>query len=215
MTDTGGSADDGKWVENCIIQDLTLEWDFNAQGVSRLMQMSGTWIGTEINLEQTMSGTTVDTTLAPYNDTESYSFTAFTVGGVDWTGLAFRRFSFAVNNNVTKDDATTAGKANQFNVKPEYTSQIVLNYDETSEKVMMDYQQGSGVTMTFVSSTDPGSDGGLSIVGVKGELMSPPEIYEGEYKGVNIDVKWYANAAATPLTIVMSDTQDWTYGADA
>ena len=186
----GGGAGEGKWVENCIIQDLTLEWDFNAQGVSRLMQMSGTWVGTEINLEQTMAGTTVDTTLAPYNNTDSYSFTTFTVAGIDWSGLAFRRFSFTVNNNVTKDDATTAGRANQFNIAPEYTSQIILNYDGTSEKVMEDFQQGGIIVATLASSTTPTLDGGLSIAGVKGRLMTPPEIYEGEYKGVQLDIKW-------------------------
>ena len=211
-TDEGGDgAGEGKWVENCIIQDLTLEWDFNAQGVSRLMQMSGTWVGTEINLEQTMAGTTVDTALTPYNNTDGFSMTTFTVGGVGWTGQAIRRYSFTVNNNVTKDDATTAGRADQFNVAPEYTSQIILNYDSTTEKVMMDYQQGSGVVATIATSS-PSTDGGLSIAGVKGELMSPPEIYEGEYKGVQLDVKWYANGSATPITIIQTDTQEWGYG---
>ncbi|KKK83286.1 hypothetical protein LCGC14_2794920 [marine sediment metagenome] len=88
-TDEGGDgAGEGKWVENCIIQDLTLEWDFNAQGLARLAQLSGTWIGTEINLEQTMAGTTVDTTLTPYNNTDSFSMTAFTVGGVSGSAMA-------------------------------------------------------------------------------------------------------------------------------
>jgi hypothetical protein len=206
------SADDGKWIENCIIQDLTLDFDFNAQGLARLGQLSGTWVGTEINLEQTMAGTTVDTTLTPYNNAESYSFSTFTVDSIDWSSLAFRRFSFTVNNNVTKDDATTAGRADQFNIAPEYTSTIVLNYDATTEKVMQDFQQGSLVVATIASSVTPTVDGGLSIAGVKGQLMSQPEIFEGEYRGVNLDIKWFANGAATPVTIIQTDTQDWTYG---
>ena len=41
------SADDGIILEDAIISELNLEWDFNAQGIARLMQMSGTWIGSE------------------------------------------------------------------------------------------------------------------------------------------------------------------------
>ena len=213
MTDTGGSADDGKWIENAIIDTLTLEFDFNAQGLARLGQLSGTWVGDEINLEQTMSGTTVDTTLVPYNNTDLFNFSTFTVDSQNWAALAFRRFSFTVNNNVTKDDATTAGKASQYNVTPEYTSTIILNYDATTEKVALDYQQGDLVVATFANAS-PSTDGGLSIAGTKGQLMSQPEIYEGEYKGVQLDVKWYANAASTPVTILVTDTQEWTYGDD-
>ena len=216
MTDTGGSGTDGKWIENCIIQDLTLEFDFMASGIARLAQLSGTWVGTEINLDQTMSGTMVDTTLTPYNNTDLYSFSTFTVDSVGWTTLSFRKFSLTVNNNVTKDAVTTAGRCDQFRIAPEYTSTIILDYDTISAKVMADYQQGADVVIVFTGSTTATLDGGLSIAGPAGKLMSPPEIYEGEYKGVQLDVKWYANsaasAAATPLTIVMTDTQDWAYG---
>ena len=212
MTDTGGSGTDGKWIENCIIQDLTLEWDFNAMGIARLAQMSGTWVGTKINLDQTMSGTMAKTVLTPYNNTDSYSFSTFTVDSVDWKALTFRKFSLTVNNNVTKDDSTTAGRCNQFRVAPEYTSTIVLDYDTTTAKVMADFQQGADVVALFTGSTTATLDGGLSISGVKGKLMSPPEMYDGEYKGVQLDIKWYANAAATPLTIIQTDTQDWAYG---
>ena len=212
MTDTGGSADDGKFLSNCIIQDLTLEWDFNAMGIARLAQMSGSWVGNKLNLEQTLTGTTVATTLTPYNNTESYSFSTFTVDSADWKALTFRKFTFSVNNNVTKDDSAAAGLPDQYNVKPEYTSTIILDYDATTEKVALDFQQGGLVVALFTSSTTATADGGLSISGVKGQIMSQPEMYEGEYKGVQLDIKWFANGAATPITIIQSDSQDWGYG---
>ena len=212
MNDTGGSGSDGKWIENCIIQDLTLEFDFLASGVARLGQLSGTWIGNEINLEQTMTDAAFTaTTLTPYNNTDLFSFTTLTVGGVDWSSLAFRKFSLTINNNVTKDKATTAGKASQYSIKPEYTSEILLDYDTTTQMIAKDYQQGSSVAAATFANASPSTDGGLSIACVTGELMSQPEYYEGEYKAVKLDIKWYANGAATPLTILVTDTQEWKY----
>ncbi len=210
MTDKA-SVDDGIILEDAIINELTLEWDFLANGIARLAGMSGAWVGTELNFEQTMTGTTVETTLTPYNNTESYSFTTFTVDGVDWSAEPFRRFSFTVNNNVTTNNVTTAGKADQYDIKPEYTSTILMDYNDTTEKLLKDYQDGALVVATFASSVTPTLDGGFSIAGVKGQLMSQPFEYNEEFLGVQLDIKWFANAASTPLTVVMTDTQDWGY----
>ena len=210
MTDIA-SADDGIILEDCIIGDLNLEWDFLAQGIARFGQMSGTWVGSEMNFEQTMTGTTVDTTLTPYNNAESYSLSTFTVDSVDWSSLPFRKFTFSVNNNVTYNDATTLGKPDQYDVMPEYRSTILLNYDSTTEKIRADFQAGALVVATFASSTSKSADGGLEIAATKGILQSQPVEYNGEFLGVMLDIRWEADGATTPVTITMSDTLDWGY----
>ena len=217
MTDKA-SVDDGVILEDAIISELNLEWDFNANGIARWIQMSGAWVGSELNFEQTMVGTTVDTTLTPYNRAESYSFTTLTVNSVDWSSMIVRRFSFNVNNNVTSNSKTTLGKAANYDVKPEYTSTFILDYNDTTEKVLNDFQDGTGtngapviVVATIASSTTATLDGGLSIACVKGVLMGNPQIYNDEFLGVELNVKWQANGASTPVTIIQTDTQDWGY----
>ena len=210
MTDKA-SADDGIILEDAIINELTLVWDFNATGTARLMQISGTWIGSEMNFEQTMSGTTVTTTLTPFNNAESYSFTTFTVDGVDWSGEAFRSYTFSVNNSVTANNKGANGKPGNYDIKPEYTSTILLDYNSVTEKLLADYQVGASVVATIASSTSPTSTGGLDIACVKGRLMSQPFEYNEEFLGVQLDVKWLADGANTPITVRISDDLDWVY----
>ena len=210
MTDKA-SADDGIILEDAIISELTLEWDFNASGTARLMQMSGTWIGSEMNFEQTMTGTTVKTTLAPYNNAESYSFTTFTVDGVDWSSEAFRSYTFTVNNNVTPNNKGANGKPGNYDIKPIYTSIILMDYNDVTEKLLADYQAGVSVVATIASSTSPTLDGGLDIACVKGRLMSQPFIYNEEFLAVQLDVKWFADGSSTPVTVRITDTLDWGY----
>ena len=210
MTDKA-SADDGIILEDAIINELTLAWDFNAAGIARLMQMSGTWIGSELNYEQTMTGTTVTTALTPYNNAETYSFTTLTVNSVDISAEAFRSYTFSVNNNVRANNKGASGKPGNYDVKPEYTSIILLDYNSVTEKFLSDFQEGQLVVATIASSTTPTLDGGLSIACVKGRLMSQPFDYNEEFDAVQLDVKWFADGANTPLTVVVTDTQDWTY----
>ena len=211
MTDKA-SADDGIILEDCIIGDLSLEWDFNSQGVGRLVQMAGTWVGSELNFEQNMGGATVTTTLTPYNNAETYSFSTLSVDGQDWSGETFRKYIFSVNNNVRTTNRTGAsGKAKNYDVTPEYTSSILLDYNAVTEKVLGDYQAGASIIATIASSTTPTSDGGISIAGVKGRLMTQPFEYNEEFHGVQLDIKWYANNAATPITVIVTDTLDWVY----
>ncbi len=158
-----------------------------------------------------MTGTTVTTTLTPYNNAETYSFSTFTVDGVDWSAEPFRGFTFSVNNNVTANNKGASGKPGQYDVKPEYTSTILMDYNPVTEKALADFQAGVSVVATIASSTTPTSDGGLSIACVKGRLMSPPFEYNEEFDAIQLDVKWYANGASTPVTVVITDTLDWGY----
>ena len=91
--DDKASADDGIILENAIIENLDLTWDFIATGVARLMGMSGNWVGNEMNFEQTItSGNWTTTTFTPMGDTDTFAFTTFTVDGQDWSAETIRRY---------------------------------------------------------------------------------------------------------------------------
>ncbi|KKL19650.1 hypothetical protein LCGC14_2463330, partial [marine sediment metagenome] len=138
MTDKA-SADDGIILEDAIISELTLDWDFLQKGVARLAQMSGVWAGTVVSFEQTMSGTSVTTTLTPYNDSGTFSFTTFSIDAVDSSALPFRKLTFNYAANITVNNVTTAGKPDQYDIKPEFTSTILLDYGDVSEKFLKNY----------------------------------------------------------------------------
>jgi len=210
MTDIA-SADDGIILEDAIISELTLDWDFLSKGVARLAQMSGVWTGTVAKFEQTMTGTTVTTTLTPYNDSGTFSFSTFSIDAVDISSLPFRKFTFSYAANIDVNNVTTAGKPDQYDIKPEFTSTILLDYDATTEKFLKDYKDGALVVATFVSSTSATSDGGLSFAMTKGHLMSQPFEYNNEFLGIQLDIRWQADGSSTPVTAVITDTLDWGY----
>ena len=41
--------------------------------------------------------------------------------------------------------------------------------------------------------------------------MSQPFEYNEEFLAIQLDVKWFADGSSTPVTVVMTDTQDWGY----
>ena len=220
--DNSASADDGIILENAIIDNLTIDFDFLANGIGRFAQLSGTWVGNEMNFEQTTGGTWVATdggaksTLitTPLNDADAFAFTVLGSDSEDWSGEAVRSFSLNIANNVTSNVATTAGKANNYDVSPVYTSKIVLDYNSTTEKVLKDFQDGATILATLDNTTRAaGTTKDFTIACTGGKLMKSPFIYNGEFAGVELDVVWHSTAAATPITITLTDGIQWGYDA--
>ena len=208
------SADDGTILENAIIDSLNLTWDFNGKGVARLVQIDGTWVGNEMNFEQSLSGTWVATTLTPLNNTEAFSFVTFTVDSVDWSAQCIRRMTLSINNNVTSNCATTAGKPNQYDVTPEITWTIVLDHNATTEKLMGDFLAGATVDINFgnaLYNASAGTDGQFGIDTPFCKIMAPPMAYNGDFLGYSIQARAYQNSTTSPITINIIDTQDWGY----
>lgn len=210
--DINASADDGIILENAVLDSLNIVWDFNSRGIGKLAQISGVWKGNEMNVEQTLSGTWVTTTITPYNNTDTFTLDTFTIDSVDYATQCVRRYELSINNNVTSNCKTTGGKANQYDITPDYRSTIILDYNATTEKILGDYKTDALVVATFKNELDPQVETGyLSIAGTRGRLQKNPYMYNGEFVGLALDVKWKSYAAATPLTIVMNDAVDWTY----
>lgn len=205
----GASADDGIILENAVIDNLNLTWDFNAKGVARLVQMDGTWVGNEMNFEQTLSGTWVATTLTPINNTDSFSFSTFTVDSVDWKALCVRRITLSINNNITSNCSTTSGKANQYDFAPEYTWTIVMDHNSTTEKMMGDFQAGAAVDINLVSSTAAGNAGYLDIDSPYCRVIAPPQVYNGDFLGYSIQCRAYQSSTTSPVYIKVFDNLAW------
>ena len=219
----GASADDGVILENAIIQNLNIAWDLNARGVARLVNMSGAWVGNELNYEQ--DATTADAwaneTIAQtgfFNNTDTWGTTfssaLLTIGGVIYATECVRKVELQVNNNVTSNCKTTGGKANQYDLSPEYKMIVTLDYNSATEKILKDFQVGELSNTMFWSNdpTDAGGDGKWSITSTNMVLVSPPKIYNGDFLGIQLDLRCVSYGAATPLTMYYTDTVHWTYG---
>ena len=219
----GASADDGVILENAIIQNLNIVWDLNARGVTRLVNMNGAWVGNELNYEQDVTTTdawTNETIVQTgfFNNTDTWGTTfssaLLTIGGVIYATECVRRVELQVNNNVTSNCKTTGGKANQYDLAPEYKMIVTLDYNSNTEKILKDFQVGETSNTMFWSndSADAGTDGKWSISSTNMVLVSPPKVYNGDFLGIQLDLRCVSYGALTPLTMYYTDTIHWTYG---
>lgn len=210
--DNRASADDGIILENAIIDNLNLTFDFTAKGVARLMQIDGTWVGNEMNFEQTLSGTWVETTVTPFNNTDLTSFNTFTVDSVDWKSLCIRRVVLSINNNVTSNCATTAGKPNQYDVSPEIVWTVVVDHNDITEKLMGDYLAGAVADLHLYNDAAVGADPGeLQLDSPNCRVIANPMAYNGDFLGYSIQFRAYQSSTTSPLTVTLSDNLDWGY----
>ena len=215
--DQGASADDGIIIENCIIDNLNLVWELNSRGIARLVNMSGAFKGNEINYEQTLNGTWTNLTISQagfFNNTDAwsndFSGALLTIGGVDYSAQCIRRVELQINNGVSSNCKTTGGKANQYDTAPEYKVLVHLDYNDTTEKIIKDFQEGVTATMNWSNdAADVGTDGKWSIVFPMLRIMSPPGTYNGEYKAVDLEMRCHSSTALTPLSMWYTDTVDY------
>ena len=216
--DQGGTAaspstsDDGIIIENTVVDQLTLTWDFNNQGIARLVSYSGVAVGNEMNFEQSLSGTWENATPAQgfFNNTDAWAFITLTVDEVDVKTECIRRVEYSVNNNVTSSCAGTLGKPTQYDIAPEYTMKVVMNYNAVTEKFLKDFNDKGTVDANWSNDSAAAKTDGLWTIDMPtGYLISPPKIYEGDFLGVELNIKAYSTAGATPVTINYCDTKDW------
>ena len=111
---------------------------------------------------------------------------------------------------MTSNCKTTGGKANQYDIAPEYKVSVSLDYNATTEKILYDFVQGVTASMFWSNdSADAGTDGKWSLSLPVLRLMSPPKVYNGDFIGINLDFRCVSSAAATPLTVYYTDTVDY------
>lgn len=209
--DINASADDGQILENAILETFNFNIEFNSRGIARLPQISGTWKGNNLLVEQTLSGTWVDPGITPYNTTDLFAPVTFTVDSVNYAAQCIRRFEIAINNSVSSNCKTTGGKANQYDTVPDIRSTLILDYNATTEKILGDYKTDALVILNFGNNVTPGTDRYLNFDGTRGRLMKNPYMYSGDFVGIALDIKWKSYAGATPFSGTIVDTVDWSY----
>lgn len=208
------TSDDGIILENALVDTLTSVWDMNADGTARLVTYTGTVKGNEMNFEQSLSGTWTNATPAEdfFNQTDTWAFITLDVDSVDYKAEFVRRVEYSVNLDMTSSSSGVNGKSNQYDIAPEYTMKVILNYNPVTEKILKDHTTKAAVDANW--SNDSGqvlTDGKWTIDMPTGYLTSPPKIYEGDFVGVELNIRAYSTAAATPVTINYCDTIDWTF----
>jgi len=215
-----GGGDDSVILSDAIIGNLNIVWDLNARGITRLVNMNGTWVGRLLEYEQTVTdGNWVNDTIVQtgfFNNTDTwttnFSGALLTIGGVDYSAECIRRFELQINNNVTSNCKTTGGKAAQYDLAPEYKVILSLDYNATTEKILKDFAEGVTATMNWSNdSADAGTDGKWSMTFPLFRLMSPPKVYRGDFVGVECEFRCYSLAAATPITMYYADAVDYGY----
>ena len=207
----GASGDDGWILENAIVDTVTLTWDFLQPGKGKLVSVSGTWVGNEMNFDQTLSGSWIATTLTPVNNTDTFSFNTFTIDSVDFSALCVKRISLTINNNVTSNCATSAGKPNQYDVAPSYTWNVQMDHNLTTEKIMGDLQAGANVDIDFTNSIASGTAGHFRVDMPYGQIMDNPFTYDNDYLAYSLNIEALQNATTSPITIYLADALQWAY----
>lgn len=208
----GGESADGAILENALLDTFTFEIMPNNRGVARLANISGTWVGNEMNLEQNLTGTWVAMPTTGFYNTSSdvFSLSTLTVGATNLASTPYRRFLFSGNNNVSSDVKTTGGKANNYKISPVVTVEVDLPYDSTTYKLLKHYQSGDNVEIAFQNGVGT-ADGHIRFYNEHAVLTGNPFVYEGDYQAIRLPIEFYAPATLNSPMCKMSDAIDWAY----
>ena len=222
----GASADDGILLNNCLIDTLNIVWELESSGVARLVNMNGTWVGSDIKLEQTLNGTWTNGTPLQtgfFNNTDLWGVTLssalFTIDSVDYSAQCIRRFELQIANNVQKSCISTGGKAANYLWSPTYKIMMTIDHNSVTEKIHKDFVDGANIELYWSNdSAAAATDGKWSIVventgsplsGGVGKLMSIVKGYENGYQVLNLDIEVYRVYNGVPLQMAFCDTVDW------
>jgi hypothetical protein len=207
----GASADDGVLLQNGITDSITFTIDFNAKGVGRLVGINGTLVFNEVAFDQTLTGTFVDTTLAPFGNAEAFTLTTFTSDSIDLSTLCVRRIEITIQNSVTSNCSTTGGKANQYDVTPEILINVIVDHNTLTEKLRNDFKLGATVDITIANGADSTVSGFLSFDAPLCKMISNPSVYNGDFYGYNLQLRAYQSGTTSPLTAIVCGALAWAY----
>ena len=205
------TAADGFLMVNGVVDRIELIWDFNAQGVARNLKYNVEWVFSAITPDTNLSGTWATTTRAPFNDDDTFAFSTLTSDSVDLTSITPRRFTFSINNNVSVKSQTTAGVPNNFDMRPQYMSNLLFDFGATNSTVPGDFKAGATVAATLTNDITLGLDGYFALALPGGVMTRNPYQYEGDFAALSMDIEWQSTGGATPFTLTLVDTQDWNY----
>ena len=210
------------WSDTALLRNALLDtFDFtvepNSRGIARLAKMSGTWRGGTNTLltDSTLAGTLgAMPTTGFYNDAGKFTLT-LTYGGVTFTDICFKRFSFRVENNLSSDCRGTGGVPLNFKIMPKYFIEIDLPYLDNSDyaHIQNTFKTASQeITVDFSTGT-PGASGHLKLDADSGVVIQNPFGFDGEYLARPLVIELLSKTSddQTPIEVTISDAVDWAY----
>lgn len=211
--DTGISGS-GVVLENAILNEYNIVINPLARGTERFLTHSGTWMGNEMNFNQTLNGTWSTPAEAFFNDTTN-GFEGnldVTVGATALTSTCFHRFEFQYRANIFSDCKSTGGKANNYKWRPEARWIIDLPYNSGTDAILNSYKAGDRAYLVSLDNgVAIGTDPNLGFANTYGVLDANPFYYEGDYVAVRLNMKIQRPSAGWGTIVTLSDTIDGGY----
>ena len=211
--DTGISGG-GIILENALLSEYSLVIDTLAKDSKRFLRHSGTWIGNEMNKNQTLSGTWTTPTKTLMNDsTNGFEDNLdVTVGATALTSQPFYRFEFKYTSGLDTDFASIGGKAGNYIWMPK--AQFIIDIPFTSETYTM-FNGYSAGSLAKVVALDNGisahADKDFIFSNTYGHLASNPYKYDKDYVALRLEINIETPAAGWGDIIQLTDTIDGGY----
>jgi hypothetical protein len=207
------SGTDGVRLGTAIIDSLSLNIDYLANGVPRYMQLEGQWAGTALSENQDFSSGSWSNNSGVNYYNSSAKMQVNIAGIVSITDVCVRRARLNINNNVTSDCVTTGGAPNNFKISPSDTIELEIPYNATTYDIFQEYLNGTEAVITMFQGTT-GNAGFLEIVG-RGRLSENPLAENGDYRSINIVCQLEYDGTNPSLKVTLADAVDRNYPAPA
>jgi hypothetical protein len=205
----GASVGDGTILSCAIIDELSFDIDFDANGINHLLQASVKWVGNQMVADQYFDGDWVDPVST--GRLSGFALNTLTVDGVSYSGVCPKKINIKFKNNVTA--ACTTTKANDYDTQFSMITTITLIANETSIGAFGKYTNGfiNGSPVNVAFNISNGTDTSLGVLSFKntyGELMSSPFVTNGDKTEVNLVIEALRPAAGWSEVVTLADGVD-------
>lgn len=135
---------DGWKLGNALLDELIITIEKDAEGINRLLKLQGTWVGTDLQKEKTLTGTWVSTSLTNnlVGDSIANAVNEFNVLGVfgdyefEFQNAIVRKIEIRINNNISVPYRTIAGKSNNYMFNPEVRWSLQLINNNATKNIL-------------------------------------------------------------------------------
>lgn len=213
--DALSGSGDGFLLKNAILNTYTLSFNNTGSGNERLATESGQWIGNELNLEQTLSGSfsSILTTGFLNNNASTadafiLNLTSANMGAL--TNVCWRNFTLTINNNVTSD-CYSYGLAKSYKRTPEINITIDIPYNSDTYYALSDFKEGNYFDVEFKNTKGVSVLGDFAINSNYSVLTTNPYVYEGDYIAIRLELAVKKPSAGWAALVELNDEIDWAF----
>lgn len=189
--DNGADAGDGIVYKQAILNDFSIEFNNQVNGVGKAAVGSGTWFATQVDTDEYLSGTWTNTA-APSNILGLESTAAYALSlawdSETYSNICWHRFMLSINNNIEGTCRGTGGVITQWRLgTPELTFEIDIPKNENTYKLIGDY--ANGVYGSFDFARGDGTAAGEFVVdptALMCKMTASPLQYSNGYEVIRI-----------------------------